>query len=176
MSDPTRLEAASYRAAAPGTLAALHLAVAARMEAIAAPFWTQPTKTAGTERAPTVVNGWLPPKTPDAEQFPFLIVRPRTGTDSEQGADQDATATVEVIVGTYLDADDGWFEVLKIIDAIRGELASAPVLAGTAFEHKGPLAWELPEHQPRPQWFGTVTTIWNIPRPRRVEQRNPQED
>ncbi len=100
-------------------------------------------------------------------------MRPRTGSDAVQGAGQDATATVEIIIGTFLDEEDGWIEVVKIIDAIRIDLAAAPVLAATAFEQSGPLTWELLEEQARPQWLGKVTTIWTIPRPRRNESRNP---
>jgi hypothetical protein len=179
MSDPTRLEAASYRAAAPGTLVAFHNALKARMVEVAAAFWSLPTKASypADQRAPEVIDGWLPPKTgADAEQFPFLIVRPRSGTDAAQGADQDARATVEIIIGTYSDIDDGWTDVQLLIDAIRLSLGGEPVLAGTAFEHIGPLTWDLPEAQTRPQWFGTVTTQWTLPRPRRAEARNPAQE
>jgi hypothetical protein len=56
-------------------------AIKARMAAIAAAFWLLETKSPNVQRAPTVVDGWLPPKPgADAEQFPFMLVRPRTGT------------------------------------------------------------------------------------------------
>lgn len=174
MKPADQLAAAAANAAAPGTLVGLHEAIKARMAIVAAGFPLLETKT--DTRAPDVIDGWLPPK-PGAEatQFPFLAVRPRSGVDSEQSADQNATARIDVIVGTYSDTDDGWIDVLLLIDAIRAELGAAPTIVGTAYEQTGPLTWEIPEEQPRPQWFGRVTTNWTLPRPRRVEARNPEE-
>jgi hypothetical protein len=161
-------------AVAPFLLAALHIQLKSRLAAIAAKFPLLETKSMA--RAPSIVDGWLPPKPgAESEQFPFLIVRPFTGTDTCEGADQTGSATMKIIVGTYSDTDDGWLDVLLLIDAIRSDLAEQPTIAGTAFEHLGPLTWEVPEQQPRPQWFGTVTTNWNIARPRRIEARNPEE-
>jgi hypothetical protein len=172
VSDPTRLEAASYRAAPGTTISDLHKAVKARMTLIAADAWWLATKT--TERAPVIFDGWAPPKTADAEQFPFITIRPAEGEDSVQGADQESTATVAIAIGVYRDEDDGWLDLVRVIDAIRLDLAEAPAIAGTAFEHKGPLAWQLHDESKRPQWLGHVTTTWTIPRPRRVEALNPQ--
>lgn len=174
MSDPTRLEAASYRAVGPGTFAALHNAIKYRMALVAEQFWSLSTKT--TERAPSIIDGWLPPSEVGAEQFPFIIVRPRICTDAPQGADESSAASVDIIVGTLSDTDDGWIDVMQIMDAIRLDLGAAPAIESTAFEQVGPLIAELNEQQARPQWFGKVTTIWTIPRPRRVEALNPNKD
>jgi len=171
MSDRTDIAAA--HAAAPGTVSGLHAALMVRLAALAAGFQLLETKS--NVRPPSVVGGWLPPKTTDVEQFPFLIVRPRSGVDSEQGADQDARATLQIIVGTLSDTDDGWVDVLLLIDAIRADLGAQPSITGTGYEQTGPLTWEIPEQQPRPQWFGTITTNWTLPRPQRAEARNPQE-
>jgi hypothetical protein len=171
VSDPTRLEAASYRSAAPGTLRALYAAVKGRMVPIAERFWSLSTKT--TESAPNLFDGWVPPKTVDAEQFPFVTIRPAEGSDSPQGADQAASAKVIISVGAFIDADDGWLDVLDVIQAIRLDLEEQPAIAGTSFEHTGPLEWQLVDESKRPQWFGLVTTNWTIPRPRRVEALNP---
>lgn len=167
--------------AAPGTLTALHGAIKARLALVAAAFPLLETESPTVKRAPNVIDGWLPPK-PRAEdnpagalQFPFLIVRPRTGTDTEQSADQNATAAVDIVIGTFSDTDNGWLDVALLIDAIRADIGAAPAITGTAFEHTGPLTWEVLEQQPRPQWFGVVKTIWTVPRPQRVEARNPQE-
>lgn len=176
--------AVKVQAIAPGTLRALHAAIKARLSEVVAPLWLLETRTGN--RAPIIGDGWLapkmappapaqstppnPPATPSAaEQFPFVLVRPRTGVDSVQGGDQNATAVVELLIGAYHDTDDGWLDVLDVIQAIRQSLAESPTLAGTPFEQTGPLSWELVAEQPRPQWFGTVTTSWTIPRPRRVE-------
>lgn len=152
------------------TTAGLQRALFVRMQAVAARFPLFETKEEGSRRAPTVRHGWLPPKADaDAKDFPFILVRPRSGEDSEQGQDENARATMAIVIGSYSDTDDGFMDVQLVIDAIRESLAAFPVLEGTAFEHVGPLRWEIPDEQPRPQWFGVVTTIWNLPRPRRVE-------
>lgn len=169
-----RIEAALANAAAPGTLAALHLAIKARMAAVAAGFPLLETKT--SSRAPTIVDGWLPPKEDKSdEQYPFIAVRFTGGADSEQGADENATAAFDIIIGTYSDTDDGWLDVLLVVDAIRAELGAAPALAGTAFEQTGPMTSQIPQEQTRPEWLGVVKTNWTLPRPRRVEARNPEE-
>ncbi len=174
MSQADRLAAALARSAAPNTLAGLHIAFASRLEAVAARFTGLSTKVQGNKRAAAVIDGWLPPTSPDAEQFPFFILRPSAGQDSEQAADQAARAAMKIIVGTFSDTDDGWLDVVLLIDAIRADLGAQPAIQGTAYEHIGPLTWEIPEDQPRPQWFGTVTTQWQLPRPQRVEALNPE--
>jgi len=165
-----RRETAQALAIAPNTIAGLTAAIRARMAVVVARFPLFETKTDGTRRAATVVDGWLPPK-PESEQFPFLIVRPNSGVDSPQGAEQDARATVTIVVGTFSDTDDGAADVTILIDAIRSELGERPTILGTTYEHVGPLTWDIPDQQSRPQWFGTVTTTWNIPRPRRVDDQ-----
>ncbi len=160
-------------AVAQNTLMGLHREFKARLQEVAAGFPLLETKTSA--RAPVVFDGWLPPKPgSDAEQYPFFLLRPETGTDTEEGADQVGTATLKIVIGTYSDTDDGWLDLMLLIDAIRSSLGDEPTLKGTAFEHFGPLTWTIPEEQPRPQWLGTVTTIWNIARPRRGEARYPE--
>lgn len=152
--------------AAPLTLPDLHKALKGRLQVVADGFPLFETKSAS--RAPVVLDGLLPPKGTDAEQFPFLLVQPSSGTDSPQAGDQNSTAVVGIVVGTYSDSDDGWIDVLLLIEAIRRDLAEVPTITGTAFEHTGPLTWEIPwEQQARPQWLGRVTTTWTVPRPRR---------
>lgn len=150
--------------AARSTLVDLHRAIKARMVEIAAGLPLFETKT--TARAPSVPDGWLAPKDgPTAERFPFIIVRPRTGVDSAAGADADARATFEILIGTYSDTNDGFLDVLIVVDRIRQSLGAAPRLDDTAFEHVGPLSWELFEEQPRPQWEGRAVLTFQIPRP-----------
>lgn len=162
-------------AVAQAGLMGLHREFKARLQEVVAGFPLLATKT--TTRAPIVYDGWLPPKAGvDGEQYPFLLLRPKTGTDTEEGADQVGMATLDIVIGTYSDTDDGWLDVMLLIDAIRSDLGEQPTLEGTAFTHFGPLTWTIPEEQPRPQWLGTVTTIWNIARPRRVEALYPESE
>jgi hypothetical protein len=169
-----RTDAALALAGAPGTIAGLLGSLILRLTGVMGRFALE-TKT--DRRVPSVVAGWLPPKEDtDAEDFPFVLVRPKSGTDTEQNADQNGTVIMELIVGTYSDTDDGFVDVTLLIDAVRDDLNSAPVIDGTAYEHIGPLTWEIPEQQPRPQWFGRVLTNWQIPRAMRIEARNPTSE
>lgn len=177
MSMVARLAAALHAGvASPASIAGLHLAIKGRVVAAVADFLLGTPDPAVT-RAPAVIDGWLAPKIAEVSQFPFVIIRPRTGTDTEQSADQNSTVDVDIIIGVYGDEDDTWFDVSFVLDALRADLGAAPSIAGTAFEQTGPLTWEIPEQQPRPQWFGVVKTKWTVPRARRVDARNPvQED
>lgn len=163
-------------AAAASSITGLRLALKQRLAVVAAGFDTLETKSGG-QNAPQIVDFMLAPKaTPDVEEYPFIAVRPRAGTDSPQGGDQGSTVTIDLEVGTYSDTDDGGADLEQLIDAIRLDLCEQPTIAGTAFEHIGPLSWEIPFPQPRPQWLCVVTTNWQIPRPRRVAALNPMED
>jgi hypothetical protein len=176
MSDPTRDEAVSFQAARAGTLDGLRAAIIARMGVVADKFQFLQTKK-GEDRSPEVVDGWLDFLVDnDVERFPFIIVRPTNGKDSPQGAEQDATAIVKLIVGTYSDTKDGFRDAVQVLDAIREDLASAPTIDGTAYEHTGPLEWEVSEEQHRPQWMAVAITNWTLPRPRRVEALNPDSE
>ena len=171
-----RHEAARASGLAAGSmdLLGLHRAIMARMSEVAASLAPFETKTEA--RAPRVFDGWLPPKaSSDEERFPFLIVRLKSGSDSAAGADENATVAVKIIVGLYSDTDQGFFDALSVIDAVRADLGAEPEIEGTGYQHVGPLTWEIPEEQPRPEWFGTITTNWQVPRPQRVEARNASE-
>lgn len=163
--------------AAPSTLADLHLALKIRMAAIAATLPLLPTK--GKEpavdtdvpvaRPADVIEFDTPPVQLGRERFPFICVRPLSGSDSPQGSVEVSSQSVGLIVGTYSDSDDGGVDVLLLIQAIRRSLGAEPTLAGTAFEHVGPLTWNTENlGAVRPQWLGEVVTNWTIPRPVRV--------
>jgi hypothetical protein len=159
------------------TLVGLHQAVRGRLATMAAALSPLETKSGGTAQ-PAIYDGWVPPKPGSSdgvssEQFPFLILRPREGSDTPPSADQNARATIDILIGIYNDTQDGWLDLLPVIDAIRAEFWDEPVIENTGYEHDGPLTWAIPPVQARPQWLATVTTIWIIPRPRRVEARDP---
>jgi hypothetical protein len=163
-------------AAAASSITGLRRAIAQRLAVVAAGFDTLTTKS-GARRAPQIIDFTLPPKTDqDVEDFPFIAVRPRVGSDDPQSGDQKSMATFDLEIGVYSDTNDGVADLEQVIDAIRLDLHESPAIAGTAFEHVGPLTWEIPFPQPRPQWLGVVTTNWQIPRPRRIAGRNPTED
>lgn len=173
MSEAERRAAAAYRAAGSSTIKGLHYAICARMEAVASAFWGMETR-AGVG-APRVIDGYLPPKTSDAQVFPYIIVAPSNGSDSAQGAQQDSTAFVDLFLGVYGDEDDSWLDVTALIDAIRLDVAGQPVFGG-GYEHVGPLTWVIPDEQKRPQWKGHVALQFRIPRPARIDAREPNQE
>lgn len=155
------------------TIAGLHRALVVRVRALVAAFWTM--SEADPPAPPTVVEGWLPPRG-DSSPGPFVIVRPRTGTDTVEGADQHATATVDLVLGFPMaDGDKEWIALVNLIDAIRQDVLAVPVLAGTACEHIGPLTWTLPDDQARPEWRAVVTTVWQLPRPQRTDAGHAED-
>lgn len=162
--------------AAPSTIGGLLLALQERVGELVKSLSLE-TKTEGVRRAPVVHLFDLPPKgTADAEQFPFLVVRTKAGTDTVQGGDENAMAGIEIVIGAYSDTSRGGLDVLVLIDLVRFDLGAGPAIAGTAYEHIGPLTWETPAQQPRPEWFGFINTNWQIPRPTRVDARNPMSE
>lgn len=156
--------------AVPGTIVGLHAAIKDRLASIVQ-YRDLSTKDPADRKVPTVIDGWLPPKEgASAEQFPYLLVRPKSGNESPPGADQNATATFEIIIGCYSDTDDGFLDVIGLIDAIRYDFNDSPVLASN-YEQIGPMTWEL-EIAARPQWLGSISTIWQIPRARREDPQD----
>lgn len=173
MSDPTREEAVAYRAAAGSTLVDLVRAVAARVLVVFADATHLATRS-GDTAAPAVYIGDLPPKSgADSDRFPWAIVRLFASTDTEESGVQMAQAVVGVEIGTYSDDAEGVLDLVALCDRVRLSLLGEPILNGTAFEHVGPLSVDIPEQQPRPQWLGAITTIWRLPRPARIEARDP---
>ena len=170
MSDADRIAAVAEGAVARSTLASLHALVKARCAAIAEDFWGLATKTG--QRAPQIFDGYLPPRGRDDEVFPYIIVGVGSGTDSPEGADQNGRAVVDLSIATLSDEDDGYIDLLNLIDAIRESFEGAPFLGGS-IELVGPLAWAIPEKQVRPQWVGSVLLTFEIPRPVRVASLNP---
>lgn len=176
----TRAEAAAYKSAAGATLGDLHKAIKARL-ATALAHASLKSKTG--ERAPQIFDGWLPDRASRAkvdesgidaatlrDQFPYVIVRPVSGGDDADSAEAAAKTTVRLLLGTYDDTVDGWIDMMHLVDLIRLDFGSNPVLEGTAFEHTGPLSWEIPDEQAPPQWQGLITTIWTMPRPARTPE------
>lgn len=177
----TRAEAVAHKAAAGATLGDLHKAIKARLETALA-HASMGSRTGF--RVPRIFDGWLPDRASRAkvdetgidaatlrDQFPYVIVRPVSGGDSIDGVDARATATVRLLLGTYSETDsdtfDGWVDLMHLVDLIRLDFATNPVLEGTAFEQTGPLTWEIPEEQAPPHWQGLITSTWTTPRPAR---------
>ncbi len=132
------------------------------IETVIRNYWLE-TKKPDLNKPPQVVTGYLPPKDPTRAEpdFPFLIIRLVEGTDAQEGA----TVTVKIIVGTYSeDAQNGWRDVANIVQRIWVELFRRRVIGGR-FRVEYPMKFELPEEQPYPEWIGVMTTVWTVAQP-----------
>lgn len=116
-----------------------------------------PVKT-GEMKAPTVVNGFLPPKRSTAEEdFPFVLVRLEKGaTDLEETA-----VTAAIIIGCYTTEFDGHEHCINVMERIKQALCSMPYgTLASKYILRYPVKWELPDEQPYPQWQLGMTTEW----------------
>ena len=117
----------------------------------------------GEMRAPTVVNGFLPPKRSNTEDdFPFVLVRLEKG----QTTPEETTCTAVIIIGCYTTEFDGHEYCINVMERIKQALCSLPF--GTLAERyqlRYPVKWELPDEQPYPQWQVGMTTEWAMQAP-----------
>ncbi|MDT3416169.1 hypothetical protein QO009_002037 [Brevibacillus aydinogluensis] len=120
-----------------------------------------PSNVEGVKKAPQVLAGYLPEKRQNQDQPDLPYVIARFLGDNE--TDEQATATVKIIVGTYSkDQKDGWRDTLNVLTRIKQELLARPVFGGS-FLVARPIKTELPEEHPYPEWWGTITLDVIIP-------------
>ena len=113
----------------------------------------------GADRAPYLVAGWLaPPKHDDEVRPPLVLVRAAKGADETEGS----RTTVIVAVECHSEDIEGWQDATTVMQRCR----SALLAAGTLGPHvrELPIAWELADEQPLPQWIGVITSTWLSPR------------
>lgn len=117
-----------------------------------------PTKN-GDAKAPTVVNGYLPPKRTnrDVDDFPFIVVRADAGsTDADN-----SLIDVSIIIGCYSQEFDGHEYCINVMSRINKALTS--MTNGTLNDRymlQYPLVWQMVEDQPYPQWQLDMSTKW----------------
>lgn len=122
-----------------------------------------PTKTKDVFRAPTVFDGYLPPKRtlPD-DDFPFVVVRAEEGT-SDRGQ---TTVTVSLIIGCYTTETDGYSHCLEIMQKIRLALCQMEnQTLESRYQLDFPISWSNIPEQPYPQWQIQMTTKWTFNTP-----------
>lgn len=121
----------------------------------------------GELRAPTVINGYLPPKRSGADNdFPFVVVRADEGTTDDEGTE----VQVSIIVGAYTEEYDGHEYCLNVMNRIRTVLCSLPF--GTLknrYVLQLPVKWSGYAEQPWPYWQIDMTTTWLIHAPQTIE-------
>lgn len=117
------------------------------------------------QRAPTVINGFLPPKrSKDDPDFPFVIVRPGEGTT---GSDGMSRVTVKMLIGCFSEDFDGHEYGLIVLAQLRTGFMQHPTLE-SRFRMELPFNWKLYDDQPYPEWMIEITTQWTIPTPQEI--------
>lgn len=125
----------------------------------------------GEHRPPMVVDGFLPPKRANwNDDFPFVIVRPKTGQIDMGETD----ITVSIIIGCYTEEMDGHRHCLNVASRIRNALTTLPnQTLARRFILGFPFKWTCHDEQPYPLWQVDMETRWTMKTP---EIRSERED
>lgn len=124
--------------------------------------------TTGGSGAPDVYNGFVPKKRRGETdpRMPFIVVRIEEGSDSqpENGA-YNTTMQAMIIIGCKRETDEeGYRDVVTIVEKIRRRLLSAPVFGGR-YRAERPLEWRISDDETWPNWYGVMTIPVVIPQP-----------
>lgn len=120
----------------------------------------------GTEKAPTVHEGSLPPKVNtrrgeeiENDDYPFVIVR---FLDEEDEINGDCLANFRIIIGTYNeDEQNGWKDVASVINRIKIELKRTKFIGSG--ELVGKIESAIFEEQRKPTWHGIMDVSFQLP-------------
>jgi hypothetical protein len=113
----------------------------------------------GVERAPRVINGYLPPKRTkrDEDDFPFIVVRAEGGTCNSESTE----TQVSIIIGCYSQEVVGHEYCINVMTRIKEAITSLP--NGTLAKRyvlEYPITWDMVADQPYPQWQLDMSTKW----------------
>ncbi|GKS14786.1 hypothetical protein YDYSY3_57860 [Paenibacillus chitinolyticus] len=103
-------------------------------------------------------KGPVPPVPDPESEFPYIIIQALDGED----LDRNGTAQIKFLLGTKSKDDDGYLDVIHLIETIRLDLLRTGIIGGR-FEIQRPLQWTLFEEQPYPEWIGEIRTTWTTP-------------
>ncbi|QHZ50028.1 hypothetical protein ERICV_05129 [Paenibacillus phage phiERICV] len=106
-------------------------------------------------KAPSPGSG--PANQPDSD-FPYLIIRALDGVDGQE----DGKIQVRMLVGVKSKMENGYIEILSLIEKIKQALLKTEIIGGK-FEIERPVKWKLFEEQPYPEWVGEIVTTWTVP-------------
>lgn len=111
-----------------------------------------------TFRAPTVWQGYLPPKrSARDDDAPFVLVRVED-TTAERGQ---TNVTVAIIIGCHTTETDGYLQCLSIYQRIRRALIQLPCQTLDGRYQLGfPIKGNNVADQPYPYWQFEMTTNW----------------
>lgn len=107
-------------------------------------------------------NQLLEPESDPSSYYPFVLLRLISFTDEASIDDDGATMAVKFYFGTESTDQDAYLDILHLTQVVREGLLKAGTIGGTA-EVNRPLAVNIYEEQPYPQWIATMDTTWTIP-------------
>lgn len=108
----------------------------------------------------SIPEGAAPLTHTEAEDEPFVIIRAMTGEDE---ANENDTAKIVVLIGTKDPAEQGYMDVLHIMENVRRAIARKHFIGQDHYESFGKVKWIIPEDQPWPIWTGYIETNWILP-------------
>ncbi len=119
---------------------------------------------AGERVVPKIINGYMPPKTPEraARDYPLICVRAEGGTDDGDSCSCD----VAIICGAYDSGDTelyGHDIAVEMMTTIRIALRKLPMATlEDRYQLVGLIEWETDASQPFPYWQVNMLTHWNF--------------
>ncbi|MCE4044560.1 hypothetical protein LXM56_10520 [Lysinibacillus fusiformis] len=126
-----------------------------------------PTKDENIEKAPTVYDGYLPPKKnpsrrgedTEQEDYPYVIVR-YLGEEDEQYKEN--VVTLRLLIGTFSKNEQhGWRDTLNVMNRIKISLGKKQVIGAASLT--GKIGMALFEEHPKPMWHGVMEVQFNLP-------------
>jgi len=126
-----------------------------------------PTKDENIEKAPTVYDGYLPPKKnssrrgedTEPEDYPYVIVR-YLGEDDDRVKEN--VVPLRLIIGTYSkDEQHGWRDTVNVMNRIKMSICKKQVFGAASLT--GTISIGLFEEQAKPMWHGVMEVPFNLP-------------
>ncbi|MBQ9273294.1 MAG: hypothetical protein IJ228_00655 [Succinivibrio sp.] len=106
-----------------------------------------------------VYGGFLPPKTAEDGDLPFVYIRPVSGK-VEAGK---TTVEVVITVGVYAQDMKGYLDALNVYRRISSALTSLKSnRLADKYERATELTWNWAQEQNNPYWGVDITTTWYI--------------
>ena len=116
------------------------------------------------ERAAEVHVMALPEKDDSAQQAPYILLKPLTGTDEkEAGQPKKSEARVRIIIVAYAtDAQQGQLALMNLILRIRERLQKQHIIGGR-FCLEYPFEYIIYQDTTPPYYMGEIMTLWSVP-------------
>lgn len=123
-----------------------------------------------------VIDAYFDPEKYEDYDLPAVLIRTTAGGQSDGEHSEERSASVEIVLGTYLkDHGDHKFAV-AVIDRIEQALLKQRII-DHKYRLKLPLNWAVPEstEQPWPYWWATMTANYYLPSIAEVKNEDGEE-